>query len=59
MIRTDRVGVYVWMSGVIPPKSGYSRDVVRVRPNAIPKNRNALAEFVRCGNTVTLLIAAV
>src|SRR6266540_3308046 len=43
------------MNPVISPKSGASRDTVTVSPNAIAKNRNALAEFVRFVNKVIFL----
>src|SRR6266511_3465105 len=43
------------MNTVISPKSGASRDTVTVSPNAIAKNRNALAEFVRFVNKVIFL----
>src|SRR6266540_1374191 len=43
------------MNPVISPKSGASRDTVTVSPNAIAKNRNALAELVRFVNKVIFL----
>src|SRR6266540_996827 len=43
------------MNTVISPRSGASRDTVTVSPNAIAKNRNALAELVRFVNKVIFL----
>src|SRR5262245_53573466 len=43
------------MNTVISPRSGDSRDIIRVSPNAIAKTRNVLVELVRFLNKVIFL----